>query len=265
VSEPLRIGGIDLHVDGDGSDTILMIHGWPDTYLLWSDQVAALKDRYRCARFTLPGYGAGDDRRTRTLDELTGTLKRVVDELSPQRPVILMLHDWGCVFGYEFYTRHPARVSRIIGVDIGDLVSLGRSLTPAATAGLLGYQLFLATAWLIGGATGDAMTRWMARRLRCPADPALIGARMNYPYFMTWFGGAHSYRQLQPFAPQVPMLFVCGRRKPFMFHAPSWIDALRGRPGCAVVEFDTGHWVMVEQPRRFNEVVGAWLRDASGD
>jgi pimeloyl-ACP methyl ester carboxylesterase len=26
-----------------------------------------------------------------------------------------------------------------------------------------------------------------------------------------------------------------------------------------VVEFDTGHWVMSNQPERFNQVVGAWL------
>ena len=26
-----------------------------------------------------------------------------------------------------------------------------------------------------------------------------------------------------------------------------------------VVEFDTGHWVMSDQPQRFNEVVAAWL------
>jgi pimeloyl-ACP methyl ester carboxylesterase len=237
-----------------------MVHGWPDTHRLWDAQVAALKDRYRCARFTLPGYAASDERRARTLGEVTDALRQVADRVSPERKVILMLHDWGCMYGYEYYMRYPQRVSRIIGVDIGDPASLARSLSPAAKSAVLIYQLFLAAAWIIGGAPADAMTRWMARRLRCPADPALIGARMNYPYFMTWFGGAQSYRRnSQAFVPQVPMLFVYGRRKPFMWHAPAWIEDLRRRPGSEVVEFDTGHWVMAEQPQRFNEVVGGWL------
>jgi pimeloyl-ACP methyl ester carboxylesterase len=27
-----------------------------------------------------------------------------------------------------------------------------------------------------------------------------------------------------------------------------------------VVEFDTGHWVMSNQPERFNQLVGRWLQ-----
>ena len=39
-----------------------MVHGWPDTYRLWDGQVEALKDRYRCVRFTLPGFDAAQPR-----------------------------------------------------------------------------------------------------------------------------------------------------------------------------------------------------------
>src|SRR6478735_2879020 len=42
----------DLHIEGTGPETIVMIHGWPDTYRLWDKQVEHLKDRYRCIRFT---------------------------------------------------------------------------------------------------------------------------------------------------------------------------------------------------------------------
>jgi pimeloyl-ACP methyl ester carboxylesterase len=261
TGEVLRIGELDVHVEGAGPETIVMVHGWPDTHRLWDAQVETLKDRYRCARFDLPGYGPSEERRARTLDELTDALTQVVDRLSPGGRVILLLHDWGCFFGYEFYLRHPQRVSRIVGVDIGDPVSLARALALPARAAVFLYQLFLATAWIVGGGAGDAMTRWMARRMRCPADPELIGARMNYPYFMTWFGGAQSYRhRAQTFVPRVPMLFAYGRRKPFMWHAPAWVEDLRRQPGSEVVEFDTGHWVMAQQPQRFNDVVGRWLR-----
>ena len=261
MTEIVKIGEVDVHVEGDGPDTIVMVHGWPDTHRLWDGTVAALKDRYRCVRFTLPGFDPAHARRARTMDELTGVLKQVVEQVSPGRQVTLMLHDWGCVLGYEFAMRNPRLVSRIVGVDIGDPVSLAPALSLSAKLGVVFYQMFLALAWIIGGAAGDAMSRWMARRMHCPADPALIGARMAYPYYMTWFGGTQGWRRhTQAFTPRVPMLFIYGRRKPFMFHAPSWIEALRRQPGSAVVEFDTNHWVMAQQPARFNQVVGDWLR-----
>ncbi len=48
--------GIDIHLDGTGPSTVLMLHGWPDTHRLWDATVAALQDRHRCVRFTLPGF-----------------------------------------------------------------------------------------------------------------------------------------------------------------------------------------------------------------
>jgi pimeloyl-ACP methyl ester carboxylesterase len=250
----------DLHIEGTGPETILMIHGWPDTYRLWDKQVEALKDRFRCVHFTLPGFDASKPRRAYSLDELTSFIKEVADQVSPDKKIILMLHDWGCVFGYEFYMRNPQRVSRIVGVDIGDKRSMQESITPRAQRMILAYQLWLAAAWAIGGKVGDRMTRYMARKAHCPSDTATISSCMNYPYFNYWFGGRNSIRlQAQPFVPGCPMLFLYGRRKLFLFHAKDWADELAKKPGSAVVEFDTGHWVMSEQPARFNEVVADWL------
>jgi pimeloyl-ACP methyl ester carboxylesterase len=37
-----------------------------------------------------------------------------------------------------------------------------------------------------------------------------------------------------------------------MFHVRSWAEAVASKPGNeVVVAFDTGHWVMTEQPARF--------------
>jgi len=33
-------------------------------------------------------------------------VKDIAERTSPSRKVILMLHDWGCVFGYQFAMRH---------------------------------------------------------------------------------------------------------------------------------------------------------------
>jgi pimeloyl-ACP methyl ester carboxylesterase len=251
---------VEVHIEGDGPETILMVHGWPDTYRLWDVQVQLLKSRYRCVRFTLPGFDAAHARRAYSLDELTGFFKQLIEHVAPEQKVILMLHDWGCIFGYEFAMRNPQMVSKIVGVDVGDKTSLRQSRTLLDWTMVLSYQGWLAVAWILGGPIGDWMTRAMARALRCPAPRDHIGSRMDYPYFMEWFGGRSSYRrQAQPFIPTCPILFIYGRRKPVMFHAKTWAEGLLASPGNRVEEFDTGHWVMSAQPDRFNEVVDNWL------
>ena len=257
----LRIGGVDVLVEGRGATTIVMLHGWPDTLRLWDAQVAALKTNFRCVRFTLPGFEPETPRVACSLDDTVALLRDVANTVSPDRPVVLLLHDWGCFFGYQFAMREPRRVARIVGVDIGDSGSPEhvRSLSAKAKAMLVAYQSWLALAWRIGGRAGDAMTRGFARAAHAPADASSIHSGMNYPYDIRWAGSHGSYRHAAAFVPNWPMLFMYGSRKPFMFHSPAFAAALAARADCRVVEFDTGHWVMSEQPQRFNEALDDWL------
>lgn len=257
----MQIDGIDVHVEGEGAESIVMIHGWPDTYRLWDAQAAFFKDRYRCVRFTLPGFDIGKPRRAYSLEETMAIIKDIVEQTSPGRKVILMLHDWGCAFGYQFAMRHSQLVSKIVGVDIGDAGTRQHlsSLTAKAKAMVLAYQLWLALAWRIGGRIGDWMTLRMARMARCPSDPRFIDSRMDYPYYIRWMKAHGSYRGMVRFEPMMPMLFVYGERKAFLFHTSAWAQALAARPGSQVSAFKTGHWVMSQEPQRFNQVVDAWL------
>lgn len=264
TAQGLRVAGVDVHVEGEGPETIVMVHGWPDTYRLWDRQVEALKDRYRCVRFTLPGFEKDAPRKAYTMDELTGFMDAVIAAVSPARKVILMLHDWGCAFGYQYYNRNRDKVAKIVGVDIGDPSSAHRILTGREKRITLAYQVWIALAWKVGGALGDRMARYMARRGRAPGDPSLITWRMGYPYWVLWFGGRDSYaRHGKRFEPQCPMLFVYGRRKRIRFHSPAWAQKIAAQPGNRVVEFETGHWVMSQQPERFNDVVRTWLAGAA--
>jgi len=256
----LSVRGIDVHVEGDGAESIVMVHGWPDTYRLWDATVEVLKGRYRCIRFTLPGFDPRSDGRSYTLDQLIAFLGEVTERAAPGKKVILLLHDWGCFFGYQFYARHPEKVSRIVGVDIGDPRSTAKTMTGREKAIMLAYQTWNALAWRIGGPIGDSMIRSMARWAKCPSDRAPMSWRMGYPYYVLWFGGRDSFRgQVRRFEPACPMLFIYGVRKPLRFHSPQWAADLKQKPGSEVVEFDTGHWVMSNDPLRFNQVVADWL------
>jgi cis-3-alkyl-4-acyloxetan-2-one decarboxylase len=255
----IDVHGTEVWLQGHGDEVVLMLHGWPDTRALWDGTVAALQDRAVCARLTLPGFESGPA--STSLDGLCELLSRVVDRISPGQPVTLMLHDWGCVFGYEFAMRHPERVARVVAIDVGDYNSgdLRREWGLKEKLSVMAYQVWLALAWKIGGSLGTRMTRAMARWLRCPTAPARITHAMNYPYAMQWFGTAGGLRGAAPIQLPMPLLFVYGERKPFMFHSAQWLGQVAATPGHAVVGLPCGHWVMISRPEAFQACVRNWL------
>ena len=258
MDRTIEIDGVAVHVEGDGRRTIVMLHGWPDTRRLWDPLVARLSPTHRCVRFTLPGSDRQTGRPALGLEAMIEHIAAIIASVSPQAPVTLILHDWGAFYGYQVAMRHPQRVARVVGLDVGDVPSpeFQQSLSVKARGMILAYQGWLALAWRGGGERGDRMARGMARRMKVPLKPERIHARMGYPYCATWTGG---YKAIKPFDPTVPMLYVFGKRKPFQFQSRAWCQSLAARPGCAVVPFDTGHWVMKDAPQRFQKVLADWL------
>lgn len=265
--QTLTVNGVDVYIEGDGPRTVVMIHGWPDTYRLWDSTVAALRATHRCVRFTLPGFAKGEPRRAYSLAELVATFAAIVDAVSPGRKVTLMVHDWGAVFGYQYVMKHPERVERLVGVDIGDANSpaYAREISAKNLFQIFTYQAWLALAWVLRGKLGDRMSRRMLKLMRYKLDPQDVHCNMNYPYFIQWTGTHGGYRRTRQIKPACPMLFVYGTRKPFMFHSTAWLEWLRQQPGSDVQAIKSGHWVMVDQPEQFQQVVGEWLARTGAD
>lgn len=259
----MKVDDVDVLVEGSGREAIVFVHGWPDTHRLWDPQVEALKDRYRCVRFTLPGFALDRPARAHALDEVVATIDRIVEAACPGERVTLLVHDWGCFFGYQFAARHPDRVKRVIGVDIGDAGSRRNlaAMSLKQKLAVVGYQVWLAAAWRIGGRLGDGLARTMARWARAPAPPQAIGAQMGWPYAVQWFKVRGGFGRIRVFEPQVPMLFFYGQRKPFMFHSQAWLDKLAAQPHNRVIGLPTGHWVMVQRREEFNAAVRQWLAE----
>ena len=268
----MNIQGVDIHIEGKGPETLLMLHGWPDTLALWNNTVDALKDTHTCVRFTLPAFDAKAPVPPKSLLEMVAFIHEVVEQVSPQQPVTLVLHDWGCVFGYEYAATYPDRVSRMVAVDVGDHNSraLHASLSAKAKWGVFSYQIWLAVAWQIannlgalGRSVANRMTRYMAKTLRCPSPSQDMHAGMNVPYAMQWMGTLEGFglacNALKILPTARPMLYIYGKRKPFMFHSDRWLEKISSYPGSRVEGFDTGHWVMSNQPEAFNALLKDWL------
>jgi pimeloyl-ACP methyl ester carboxylesterase len=164
----------------------------------------------------------------------------------------------------HFWRAHPALVARIVGVDIGDAGSRAHvaGLPLKAKLGIAAYQLWLALAFIIGGDLGHGWRGAWPPGCACRYRPAASARAWATPTGSPGPAPAARTARRRPFAadePAVPMLFVYGRRKPFLFHSRAWAHALAARPGCRVLEMKTGHWVMVDDPAGFQRVLLDWL------
>lgn len=247
---------LDPSIEGNESgDTLVFVQGWPDDASLWDPQVAALSERYRCVRITLPNFdGARTTRWGHSTEEILDALAGCIREVSPDDPVTLIVHDWGSHWGHTMHNRHPELAHRAITLDVAPHVKPKLWSVPA----IIAYQLWLTVAFLIGGSVGDGMTRRMAGLMGAPAPPERLTAWMNYPYRNMFTdiltGRARTFGN--GYWPEMPLLFVYGKRKPFPFHSAAWLDHLE-RTGGRVVGLDCGHWVMRDPG--FDELLSTWL------
>ncbi|MEV6432232.1 SDR family oxidoreductase [Nocardia sp. NPDC051463] len=130
----VRNGEFDIAVYeyGDPSaETIVLVHGWPDTHHLWDAVVPLLAARFHVVTYDTRGHG----RSTRTqrtedyrLDALATDFFAVADAVSPDRPVHVLAHDWGSVQVWEAVCEPQAaeRVASFTSVSGPNLDHIGK-------------------------------------------------------------------------------------------------------------------------------------------
>jgi cis-3-alkyl-4-acyloxetan-2-one decarboxylase len=120
--EPLRFDrgdGIEMsYLDEGTGPAVVMVHGNPTWSYYYRHLVLALRGSHRCIVPDHVGMGLSDkpdDSRYRyTLDSRIDDLDRLLAAVEPERPVTLVLHDWGGLIGLGWALRHPQRVVRLV-------------------------------------------------------------------------------------------------------------------------------------------------------
>lgn len=90
---------------GDPTDpTVVLVHGYPDTHLVWDGVVAELSGTHHVVTYDVRGAGASEvprDRAGYDLARLSEDMVAVVDATCPDGPVHVVGHDWGSIQAWE--------------------------------------------------------------------------------------------------------------------------------------------------------------------
>lgn len=111
--------GVPIHytVQGKGEPALVFIHCWSCDGNLWENQVSEFAKRHRVVTIDLPGHGqSGQGRKSWSIESFGDDVKTVVAKLDLKR-VVLIGSSMGAPIALEATRRMPERVVAIVPVD----------------------------------------------------------------------------------------------------------------------------------------------------
>jgi NAD(P)-dependent dehydrogenase (short-subunit alcohol dehydrogenase family)/pimeloyl-ACP methyl ester carboxylesterase len=90
---------------------VVLLHGFPDSHVMWDGVVPLLAERFRIIRYDNRGVGLSSVPKpvsAYTMARFADDFAAVTGELSPGGPVHVLAHDWGSVGMWEYLTRPGA-------------------------------------------------------------------------------------------------------------------------------------------------------------
>jgi pimeloyl-ACP methyl ester carboxylesterase len=104
------------------AETVLLLHGFPDSHKLWRYQVPVLRDAgYRTIAPDLRGFGESEwpsDVRDYRLTASVQDMVAVLDALGIEKAHVVC-HDFGAVVGWLLAALQPDRVDRLAALSVG--------------------------------------------------------------------------------------------------------------------------------------------------
>jgi len=136
AADPLEHGfvdsdGVKIHYVTSGEGPLLvMIHGFPDYWYTWRDQIPALAKHFKVVAIDQRGYnesGQPDGIENYAMSKLVGDVQNVIRHFKQDKSVIVG-HDWGGAVAWSFAMGHPDMTDRLVILNLPHLHCLQREL-----------------------------------------------------------------------------------------------------------------------------------------
>jgi len=265
--------GTSLHVRQDGPDdgeAVIMVHGWPDTHQVWSEQVDDLVAAgYRVIRPDQRGFGAsgrpeavGDYHVFHAMTDLGS----IMDALRVES-AHLVGHDWGAPPCWLAAMMAADRVRSLTAVSVGHPTAFRKA----------GHRQMERSYYMLLFQFPDVAEQWLSNNdwenframLGRPADVddkiAALSESGALTASLNWYRANASPEslvepptKLPPVT--VPTMGIMGRNDWALLPAQMENSAQYIAAEWRYELLAAAHWVQKEQPERFNELLLDWIR-----
>ncbi|MET7388645.1 alpha/beta fold hydrolase [Streptomyces sp. NPDC005529] len=112
----VRVGGagIDYVIGGHGP-TLVLLHGYPQTWYEWRHIMPALAEHYTVIAPDLPGAGRSDAPATGyDKKSMADAIHGLLVQLGKDRNIRIVGHDIGSMVAYSYAAAHPADVKKLV-------------------------------------------------------------------------------------------------------------------------------------------------------
>jgi pimeloyl-ACP methyl ester carboxylesterase len=135
----LDVNGIRMRVVEQGEGPlVLLVHGFPDTWYSWRDQLPALAAAgYHAVAPDMRGYGATDaplEIEDYDILDLCGDLVGLIDAMGEEQAV-LVAHDWGSLVSRDCVRLEEDRFSAVVNMSVSFSSIGGGSRAPSGGRG----------------------------------------------------------------------------------------------------------------------------------
>ena len=247
--------GVPIHysVTGKGEPALVFVHCWGCSGKFWENQVAEFSKTHRVVTIDLPGHGeSGSDRKNWSVESYGDDVKTVVTKLDLKR-VVLVGSSMGGPIAVEAAKRMPQRVVGIVPVDtlqnveqklpqaqVDAVIKQMQADYKGAITGLLGQFFFSAS-------TPEAVkTRVINEAVSRQPDTAVTILKAIFSY-----DPAPALREVK-----VPIKAINSDLNPTNVE----VNRKYAPQFDAVIIKGTGHYPMLEDPVRFNQMLADILK-----
>ncbi|MHA1190690.1 MAG: alpha/beta fold hydrolase, partial [Promethearchaeota archaeon] len=122
-SEYAEVNGIKLHYIKAGpedGELILFLHGFPQFWYMWRDQLLEFSKDYLVVAPDMRGYNLSskpEEIEQYKPHQIVEDIRALVVEHFNRKKFILVGHDWGGVIAYPFANQHPNLVEKLIIIN----------------------------------------------------------------------------------------------------------------------------------------------------
>jgi pimeloyl-ACP methyl ester carboxylesterase len=278
------VNGIRLHyVTAGRGPLILFLHGFPEFWYAWKDQLSEFARDHRAVAPDMRGYNLSSKPwplEEYSLKHLVADVRALVNHLEAQT-FVLVGHDWGGVVAWAFAMAHPERLKKLVIVNAPHPAVFERELreNPAQQAAS-GYMLIFGIAEaeeILAADNHGRLLRWFDEAWFSDEDRAQYLAAWSQPGALT--GGLNYYRAagVGPPKPEegiparsfsgvpsrrtvtVPTLVIWGERDSALLTGN--LDGLEAFvPHLTIKRVPEGsHWVVHQQPELVNRMIRDFL------